>query len=51
MVEPRDHLELDLSGLFNGGSAFACTVRWVALAPHLEAEVEIDANELTVLGG
>ncbi|HEU4663773.1 MAG TPA: putative peptide maturation dehydrogenase [Dokdonella sp.] len=49
-VEPRETLDLDLAGLLTGGDAFASRCRWVALAPHLDAEVEIDEQELAVLG-
>ena len=49
-VEPRETLDLDLAGLLAGGDALASRCRWVALAPHLGAEVEIDDDELAALG-
>lgn len=49
-VEPRETLDLDLAGLLAGGGALASRCRWVALAPHLDTEIEIDDEELAVLG-
>lgn len=49
-IEPREDLRIDWSALFSGASALAATVRWVALAPHLQGECEIDATELGILG-
>lgn len=50
-VEPRDGLDLDLAGLFAGRDAAVARTRWVALAPHLEREVELEMDEMTALGG
>jgi putative peptide maturation dehydrogenase len=49
-IEPREELGVDWSALFSGVSALSATMRWVALAPHLDGEREIDAAELAVLG-
>jgi hypothetical protein len=49
-VEPRDGFDLDLAGLFSGRSAAVARTRWVALAPHLDGEVELDADEMAALG-
>lgn len=49
-IEPREELGIDWSSLFAGTSALSATMRWVALAPHLGAECEIDAAELSLLG-
>jgi putative peptide maturation dehydrogenase len=50
-LEPREHLKLDLVTMFAGGSALGATLRWVALARHLEQEVEVSADEVIALGG
>lgn len=50
MVEPRESLDLDLAGLFAGAEPLRASVRWWALAPHLDDEVEIDEQELIALG-
>jgi len=50
VIEPRERLELDLAGLFGGAQALKASCRWIALAPHLDAEIEIDADELAALG-
>ncbi|SFU93003.1 putative peptide maturation dehydrogenase [Pseudoduganella namucuonensis] len=50
-IEPREELGIDWSGLFSGGSALSATMRWVALAPHLDREVEVDAADMAALGG
>ena len=49
-IEPREELGIDWSSLFSGTSALSATMRWVALAPHLGAECEIDAADLSLLG-
>ncbi|MBA8887377.1 putative peptide maturation dehydrogenase [Dokdonella fugitiva] len=49
-VEPRETLDLDLAGLLGGRDVVASHCRWVALAPHLDTEVDIDDEELAVLG-
>ena len=49
-IEPRDGFDLDLKGLFEGRSAITALTRWVALAPHLDSEIELDADDLAALG-
>src|SRR3546814_15726622 len=49
MVEPREHLEFDLDVLFKGDTAFATRIAWVALAPHLDGEVELTDDDLPIL--
>src|SRR5512144_3167675 len=49
-VEPRDGFDLDLKGLFEGRSAVVARTRWIALAPHLDGEIELDSEELAALG-
>lgn len=50
LLEPRERLELDFESLLHGGEGLAAERRWIALAPHLDAEVEVEAAALTVLG-
>jgi len=50
LIEPREELGLDLKAMFSGGDALAASVRWVALAPHLDREVDISAVEVEILG-
>ena len=49
-IEPREDLGLDWAALFSGVSALSATIRWVALAPHLDSEREIDTTALALLG-
>jgi putative peptide maturation dehydrogenase len=49
LIEPRESLELDVGGLLHGASAIRSTVRLFALAPHLDREVELDADETAAL--
>lgn len=49
MIEPREHLEFDLGVLFKGDTAFATRIAWVALAPHLDGEVELTSEDLPIL--
>jgi len=41
--EPREEAVFDLEGLLAGGDGVAHRRRWLALAPHLGREVEVDA--------
>ncbi len=50
-IEPREDLEIDWAALFSGDGALGAAMRWVALAPHLGREIDIDAAELAALGG
>lgn len=50
-IESREELAIDWSALFAGASTLAASAQWVALVPHLDREIEIDAAELMVLGG
>jgi putative peptide maturation dehydrogenase len=50
IVEARDGFDLDLRGLFEGKSALRPRTRWIALAPHLDREVELDLDALAALG-
>ncbi|MEO6687546.1 MAG: putative peptide maturation dehydrogenase [Dokdonella sp.] len=49
LIEPSERLDLDLVGLFNGGCALKATLRWLALAPHLDEKVEVDDDEIIAL--
>ena len=50
LLEPREHARFDLDLLLAGGDGLQRTHRWLALAPHLDAEVEVDAAERELLG-
>lgn len=50
LIEPRETLDFDLAGLLQGGTGLQATLSWVALAPHLDAEVTIDLDALRLLG-
>ncbi|MBV7534729.1 putative peptide maturation dehydrogenase [Duganella sp. sic0402] len=49
-MEPREDLHLDLKALFAGTSALDSSVQWVALAPHIGRELNINAAEMMALG-
>jgi putative peptide maturation dehydrogenase len=50
MLEPRERLAFDLALLVEGGSGLHAVVEWVALAPHLDDELVVSAEEARVLG-
>lgn len=49
-IEPRETRTLDFVALQSGGVPIKASLRWIALAPHLGHEVEIDAAELALIG-
>lgn len=49
-LEPREDVAFDLDSLLAGGDGLTRTQRWLALAPHLAEEVEVDAHERELLG-
>ena len=49
-IEPREELAIDWSALFAGQSTLAAKTRWVALAPHLDKEIDIDDKQVAALG-
>jgi putative peptide maturation dehydrogenase len=49
-LEPREEFAFDLDGLLSGGDGLRRTPRWLALAPHLGEEIEVDAAERELLG-
>ncbi len=50
LIEPRESLDFDLQDLTQGGDGLRSRLRWVALAPHLDAERELSQAELLALG-
>jgi hypothetical protein len=48
--EPREQVEFDLSLLLTGGDGLNRERRWLALAPHLGQEVDVDGDERELLG-
>ncbi|MCE3608111.1 putative peptide maturation dehydrogenase [Massilia sp. P8910] len=49
-IEPREDLGIDWTALFSGAGALSASLRWVALAPHLDRETTIDAAQVAALG-
>jgi putative peptide maturation dehydrogenase len=49
-LEPRERVEFNLAGLLAGSDGLVRRQHWVALAPHLCHEVDIDEAECTLLG-
>ena len=48
-LEPREELDIDWAALFAGTSTLSSHTRWLALAPHLDREIEVDAADLALL--
>lgn len=49
-LEPREEVGFDLEILLAGGNGMRRERRWLALAPHLGEEIEVDAVERELLG-
>ncbi|MFD0739857.1 putative peptide maturation dehydrogenase [Lysobacter koreensis] len=49
-LEPREEISFDLNVLLSGGDGLRRGSRWLALAPHLGEEVEVDSMERELLG-
>jgi putative peptide maturation dehydrogenase len=49
-LEPREQVEFDLSVLLGGGDGLRRDRRWLALAPHIGSEVEVDEAGRELLG-
>lgn len=49
-LEPREEVAFDLDSLLGGGTGLRRQRRWLALAPHLQEEVEVDAAQRELLG-
>lgn len=50
LLEPRERADFDLEELIRGGTGLRMSLLWIALAPHLDREVEVSAVECNVLG-
>lgn len=49
-VEPREEAVFDLESLLAGSAGLNRSIRWLALAPHLDVEVEVSGDERELLG-
>jgi putative peptide maturation dehydrogenase len=49
-LEPREALEINWAAVLSGTSGLAGTMRWIALAPHLGVEAEVDCDAVHALG-
>jgi putative peptide maturation dehydrogenase len=49
-LEPREVAHFDLEGLLGGGTGVVGRMQWFAHAPHLAAPVEVDADDVLLLG-
>ncbi|MBD0707259.1 MULTISPECIES: putative peptide maturation dehydrogenase [unclassified Streptomyces] len=49
-LEPREEVAFDLESLLTGGAGLRRTRRWLALAAHLDAEVEVTLEQRELLG-
>ena len=49
-LESREETRFDLSALLSGDTGVLSHMRWLAHAPALQAEVEVDAAEVALLG-
>lgn len=49
-IEPRERLEFDFDSLLAGGNGLRAERQWIALAPHLEQECILSAEEVVLLG-
>jgi putative peptide maturation dehydrogenase len=50
LVEPRERLDFDLGRLVAGGTGVETVLEWIALAAHLDGEIELEAAEVAALG-
>lgn len=50
MFEPREEVEFKLESLLTGGNGMVRKLEWVALAPHLDAPIAVDARQRELLG-
>ena len=51
LIEPRETRSVDLEALLRGEARQLSSRAWIALASHLDAEIELEAEELAALGG
>jgi putative peptide maturation dehydrogenase len=49
-IEPRERVEFDFDSLLTGGNGLRAERQWIALAPHLERECALSAEEVVLLG-
>ena len=49
-LEPREVAHFELEELLAGGTGVVSRMQWFAHAPHLVAPVEVDADNLALLG-
>jgi putative peptide maturation dehydrogenase len=49
IIEPREALAFDLESLAGGGDGLSTRLSLLALAPHLQQEIEVSPDELTAL--
>ncbi|MGO1071093.1 putative peptide maturation dehydrogenase [Lysobacter sp. CA199] len=49
-LEPREDVAFDFGSLLSGGAGLRRDRRWLALAAHLDGQVEVDAGERERLG-
>lgn len=49
-LEPREESQFDLTALLEGGTGVVSRMQWFAHTPHLDAPIEIDADEVILLG-
>src|SRR5262249_55913724 len=49
LIEPREKLAFSLDSLCSGGDGLAAQIELLALAPHLDSEVPVTAEEVAVL--
>jgi putative peptide maturation dehydrogenase len=49
-IEARERLEFDFDSLLAGGNGLRTERQWIALAPHLEQERILSAEEVVLLG-
>src|ERR1700753_3323207 len=50
LIEPRERFEFDFQSLLSGGAGLRAERQWLALAPHLDAAVELSSEEIAPLG-
>lgn len=49
-LESREQVHFELQGLLSGGDGLRRTPQWLALAPHIGSDVEVDVDERELLG-
>jgi len=50
LLEPREQVYFDVARVLEGEDGLVAEIRWFALAPHLGAPVQVDAEERELLG-